>query len=113
MAALGLDSSRMESCSLESAQQFLQESLARVSILHNLDSPGAQDLLDFTIRSETQLNTWSVTCGCFDEAFAFVYPISSSHRDLQRLGMLQTELAGTADFCATYLCCQLLLMKVG
>ncbi|XP_060779458.1 integrator complex subunit 4 [Neoarius graeffei] len=81
MAALGLDSSRMESCSLESAQQFLQESLARVNILHNLDSPGAQDLLDFTIR------------------------------DLQRLGMLQTELAGTADFCATYLCCQLLLMK--
>lgn len=33
-------------------------------------------------------------------------------RDLQRLGELQTELAGAADFCATYLRCQLLLMKV-
>lgn len=35
-----------------------------------------------------------------------------SDRDLQRLGELQTELAGAADFCATYLRCQLLLMKV-
>lgn len=35
-----------------------------------------------------------------------------SVRDLQRLGELQTELAGAADFCATYLRCQLLLMKV-
>lgn len=34
------------------------------------------------------------------------------YRDLRRLGELQTELAGTADFCATYLRCQLLLMKV-
>lgn len=34
-------------------------------------------------------------------------------RDLQRLGELQTELAGAADFCATYLHCQLLLIKVG
>ena len=34
-------------------------------------------------------------------------------RDLQRLGELQTELAGSADFCATYLRCQLLLTKVG
>lgn len=50
MAALGSESSGMESCSLEAAQQFIQESLARVSILQNLDSPGAQDLLDFTIR---------------------------------------------------------------
>jgi len=33
-------------------------------------------------------------------------------RDLQRLGELQTELAGSADFCATYLRCQLLLTKV-
>uniref|UniRef100_A0A672RT03 Integrator complex subunit 4 n=1 Tax=Sinocyclocheilus grahami TaxID=75366 RepID=A0A672RT03_SINGR len=31
--------------------------------------------------------------------------------DLQRLGELQTELAGSADFCATYLHCQLLLTK--
>lgn len=35
-----------------------------------------------------------------------------SVRDLRRLGELQTELAGAADFCATYLRCQLLLMKV-
>ncbi|TSR87334.1 Integrator complex subunit 4 [Bagarius yarrelli] len=81
MASLGSESSGMESCSLESAQQFLQESLTRVSNLQNLDSVGAQDLLDFTIR------------------------------DLKRLGMLQTELAGSADFCATYLHCQLLLMR--
>ncbi|KAM6945965.1 LOW QUALITY PROTEIN: integrator complex subunit 4 [Aplochiton taeniatus] len=67
--------------SVESAQQFLQQSLARVSTVQNLEAQGAQDLLDFTIR------------------------------DLQRLGELQTELAGAADFCATYLRCQLLLMK--
>uniref|UniRef100_A0A8C7JV89 Integrator complex subunit 4 n=1 Tax=Oncorhynchus kisutch TaxID=8019 RepID=A0A8C7JV89_ONCKI len=36
-----------------------------------------------------------------------VYPL----RDLQRLGELQTELAGAADFSATYLRCQLLLTK--
>uniref|UniRef100_A0A665TCR4 Integrator complex subunit 4 n=1 Tax=Echeneis naucrates TaxID=173247 RepID=A0A665TCR4_ECHNA len=67
--------------SVESAQLFLQQSLNRVSTIQNLEAPGAQDLLDFTIR------------------------------DLQRLGELQTELAGAADFCATYLRCQLLLIK--
>ncbi|XP_024133357.1 integrator complex subunit 4 isoform X1 [Oryzias melastigma] len=67
--------------SVESAQVFLQQSLHRVSTIQNLETPGAQDLLDFTIR------------------------------DLQRLGELQTELAGAADFCATFLRCQLLLMK--
>ncbi|KAM3875012.1 integrator complex subunit 4 [Diretmus argenteus] len=79
----GLDSvdSGSGSGSVESAQLFLQQSLNRVSTIQNLEAPGAQDLLDFTIR------------------------------DLQRLGELQTELAGAADFCATYLRCQLLLMK--
>ncbi|XP_030600252.1 integrator complex subunit 4 [Archocentrus centrarchus] len=79
----GLDSvdSGPGSGSVESAQLFLQQSLNRVSTIQNLEAPGAQDLLDFTIR------------------------------DLQRLGELQTELAGAADFCATYLRCQLLLMK--
>ncbi|XP_076001930.1 integrator complex subunit 4 isoform X2 [Genypterus blacodes] len=67
--------------SVESAQLFLQQSLNRISTIQNLEAPGAQDLLNFTIR------------------------------DLQRLGELQTELAGAADFCATYLHCQLLLMK--
>ncbi|KAM4590493.1 integrator complex subunit 4 isoform 1-T1 [Fundulus diaphanus] len=67
--------------SVESAKLFLQQSLNRVSTIQNLETPGAQDLLNFTIR------------------------------DLQRLGELQTELAGAADFCATYLRCQLLLMK--
>ncbi|KPP62658.1 Integrator complex subunit 4-like, partial [Scleropages formosus] len=67
--------------SVESAQNFLKESLTRVCSVQQLDAPGAQSLLEFTIR------------------------------DLQRLGELQTELAGTADFCATYLHCQLLLMK--
>ncbi|XP_076846928.1 integrator complex subunit 4 [Brachyhypopomus gauderio] len=81
VAGLGSETSGLGSSSLESAQHFLQESLARVSTLQNLDSPGAQELLHFTIR------------------------------DLQRLGELQTELAGSADFCATYLHCQLLLMK--
>ncbi|XP_047450718.1 integrator complex subunit 4 [Mugil cephalus] len=79
----GLDSvdSGCGTGSVESAQLFLQQSLNRVSTIQNLEAPGAQDLLDFTIR------------------------------DLQRLGELQTELAGAADFCATYLRCQLLLMK--
>ncbi|XP_029026677.1 integrator complex subunit 4 isoform X1 [Betta splendens] len=79
----GLDSvdSGCGSGSVESAQLFLQQSLNRVSTIQNLEAPGAQELLDFTIR------------------------------DLQRLGQLQTELAGAADFCATYLNCQLLLMK--
>ncbi|CAL8352392.1 unnamed protein product [Lota lota] len=67
--------------SVESAQVFLQDSLNRTNTIHSLEAPGSQDLLDFTIR------------------------------DLQRLGELQTELAGAADFCATYLRCQLLLMK--
>ncbi|XP_061682926.1 integrator complex subunit 4 isoform X2 [Syngnathoides biaculeatus] len=66
---------------VESAQLFLQQSLDRVSTIQNLEAPGAQDLLIFIIR------------------------------DLQRLGQLQTELAGAADFCATYLRCQLLLIK--
>uniref|UniRef100_A0A3Q2W963 Integrator complex subunit 4 n=1 Tax=Haplochromis burtoni TaxID=8153 RepID=A0A3Q2W963_HAPBU len=79
----GLDSvdSGPGSGSVESAQLFLQQSLNRVSTIQNLEAPGAQDLLDLTIR------------------------------DLLRLGELQTELAGAADFCATYLRCQLLLMK--
>lgn len=47
-----------------------------------------------------------------DEWFIDVFVLLSV-RDLQRLGELQTELAGAADFCATYLRCQLLLMKVG
>ncbi|KAK1900101.1 Integrator complex subunit 4 [Dissostichus eleginoides] len=78
---LDLVDSRCGSGSVESAQLFLQQSLNRVSTIQNLEAPGAQDLLNFTIR------------------------------DLQRLGELQTELAGAADFCATYLRCQLLLMK--
>ena len=41
-----------------------------------------------------------------------VYLLCVSPRDLLRLGELQTELAGVAHFCATYLRCQLLLMKV-
>ncbi|KAM9317897.1 integrator complex subunit 4 [Pholidichthys leucotaenia] len=79
----GLDSvdSGSGSGSVESAQVFLQQSLDRVSTIQNLETPGAQDLLDFTIR------------------------------DLERLGELQPELAGSADFCATYLRCQLLLIK--
>ncbi|XP_023648280.1 integrator complex subunit 4 isoform X1 [Paramormyrops kingsleyae] len=67
--------------SVESAQRFLKESLSRVCGLQHLDTRGAQALLQFTIR------------------------------DLQSLGDLQMELAGAADFCATYLHCQLLLMK--
>uniref|UniRef100_A0A672RS01 Integrator complex subunit 4 n=1 Tax=Sinocyclocheilus grahami TaxID=75366 RepID=A0A672RS01_SINGR len=81
-----LPASGVGSSSLESAQNFLQDSLIRVSALQNLETPGAQDLLEFTIRFEPLI-------------------------DLQRLGELQTELAGSADFCATYLHCQLLLTK--
>ncbi|KAF7650202.1 hypothetical protein LDENG_00129850 [Lucifuga dentata] len=77
----GLDSVDSGCVSVESAQLFLHQSLNRVGTIQNLEAPGAQDLLNFTIR------------------------------DLLRLGELQTELAGAADFCATYLHCQLLLMK--
>lgn len=80
-SGLDLVDSRCGFGSVESAQLFLQQSLNRVSTIQNLEAPGAKDLLNFTIR------------------------------DLQRLGELQTELAGAADFCATYLRCQLLLMK--
>lgn len=80
-ASSGVEASGVGSGSLESAKNFLQDSLVRISALQNLETPGAQDLLEFTIR------------------------------DLLRLGELQTELAGSADFCATYLRCQLLLTK--
>ncbi|OXB78066.1 UNVERIFIED_CONTAM: hypothetical protein H355_013615 [Colinus virginianus] len=63
------------------SQQFLHQSLERVYNLQHLDPQGIQELLEFTIR------------------------------DLQRLGELQSELAGMADFTATYLQCQLLLTK--
>ncbi|XP_055970739.1 integrator complex subunit 4 isoform X2 [Sorex fumeus] len=63
------------------SSQFLQQSLLRVYSLQHLDPQGSQELLELTIR------------------------------DLQRLGELQSELAGVADFSATYLRCQLLLIK--
>uniref|UniRef100_A0A803W041 Integrator complex subunit 4 n=1 Tax=Ficedula albicollis TaxID=59894 RepID=A0A803W041_FICAL len=63
------------------SQQFLHQSLERVYSFQHLDPRGIQELLEFTIR------------------------------DLQRLGELQSELAGMADFTATYLQCQLLLIK--
>ncbi|XP_077154805.1 integrator complex subunit 4 isoform X3 [Ranitomeya variabilis] len=63
------------------SQQFLQNSLERVHNLQNLDIQGTQQLLEFTIR------------------------------DLQRIGELQFELAGMADFSAAYLRCHLLLLK--
>ncbi|MEE6511365.1 hypothetical protein FKM82_017838 [Ascaphus truei] len=63
------------------SQQFLQHSLERVCNLQHLDTQGTQELLQFTIR------------------------------DLQRIGELQSELAGMADFSATYLRCHLLLTK--
>nr|XP_061811956.1 integrator complex subunit 4-like [Nerophis lumbriciformis] len=74
-------SDSIDSQGVESAQLFLRQSLERVGAIQNLEAPGARDLLVFTIR------------------------------DLERLGRLQTELAGAADFCATYLRCQLLLIK--
>lgn len=43
---------------------------------------------------------------------AFIFFFFSCFSDLQRLGELQSELAGMADFTATYLQCQLLLIKV-
>ncbi|XP_067889163.1 integrator complex subunit 4 isoform X1 [Heterodontus francisci] len=65
----------------DSSRQFVQQSLDRVQSIQHLDAQGAQDLLKLTIR------------------------------DLQRLGELQPELSGIAEFSATYLECQLLLMK--
>ncbi|CAI9563565.1 unnamed protein product [Staurois parvus] len=63
------------------SQQFLQNSLERVHNLQNLGTQGSQELLEYTIR------------------------------DLQRIGELQSDLAGKADFSATYLRCHLLLIK--
>ncbi|KAM5180018.1 integrator complex subunit 4 isoform 1-T1 [Mantella aurantiaca] len=63
------------------SQQFLQNSLERVHNLQNLGTQGSQELLEYTIR------------------------------DLQRIGELQSDLAGKADFSATYLHCHLLLIK--
>uniref|UniRef100_A0A4W3H707 Integrator complex subunit 4 n=2 Tax=Callorhinchus milii TaxID=7868 RepID=A0A4W3H707_CALMI len=65
----------------DSSRQFVQKSLDRVQSIQHLDAHGSQDLLKLTTR------------------------------DLQRLGELQPELAGIAEFSATYLQCQLLLMK--
>ncbi|XP_053313893.1 integrator complex subunit 4 isoform X2 [Spea bombifrons] len=65
----------------DASQQFLQHSLERVHSLQHLGSQGTQELLEYTIR------------------------------DLQRIGELQYELAGMADFSATYLRCHLLLTK--
>lgn len=65
----------------DSSRLFVQQSLDRAQTIQHLDSQGAQELLKLTIR------------------------------DLQRLGELQPELAGMAEFSATYLQCQLLLMK--
>ncbi|KAM3934765.1 integrator complex subunit 4 isoform 1-T1 [Leptodactylus fuscus] len=70
-----------QSPSEDPSQQFLQNSLERVHNLQSLDIQGTQELLEFTIR------------------------------DLQRIGELQSELAGMADFSATYLRCHLLLIK--
>lgn len=41
-----------------------------------------------------------------------IFPSCFAVRDLRRLGELQTELLGAADFCATFLSCHLLLIKV-
>ncbi|XP_064880588.1 integrator complex subunit 4-like isoform X1 [Oncorhynchus nerka] len=96
----GIEGSR----SVESAQLVLQQSLSRVSTIQNLQDPGAQDLLNFTITHTHSIKTLkthfevTILCVCL--------------RDLQRLGELQTELAGAADFFATYLRCQLLLTKM-
>lgn len=79
---LDLAESHCGSNSVEAAQFFFQQSLNRVSTIQNLEAPSALDLLDLTIR------------------------------DLRRLGELQTELLGAADFCATFLSCHLLLIKV-
>ncbi|TKS80527.1 Integrator complex subunit 4 [Collichthys lucidus] len=50
---LDLVDSRCGLGSVESAQLFLQQSLNRISTIQNLEAPGAQDLLDFTIRCST------------------------------------------------------------
>lgn len=49
-SGLDLVDSRYGSASVESPQLFLQQSLNRVSTIQNLEAPGAQELLDLTIR---------------------------------------------------------------
>lgn len=55
ISGLGSEVCGLVSGSVESARLFLQDSLARVSMLQSLEAPGAQDLLDFTIRYQEQL----------------------------------------------------------
>lgn len=52
--------SRYGSASVESPQLFLQQSLNRVSTIQNLEEPGAQELLDLTIRYSHN----SISNGC-------------------------------------------------
>uniref|UniRef100_A0AAY5ESY8 Integrator complex subunit 4 n=1 Tax=Electrophorus electricus TaxID=8005 RepID=A0AAY5ESY8_ELEEL len=76
VAGTSSETSGVGAGSLESAQHFLQESLARVSTLQNLDSPGAQELLHFTIRlekchqtpSQLPLFLWDLSCLCIHQA---------------------------------------------
>lgn len=64
-------------------------------------------------------NSW-LYCHCLLSVFrlncspsqCYFFLFFTCFSDLQRLGELQSELAGMADFTATYLQCQLLLIKV-
>lgn len=103
---------------MEAAQSFLQQSLNRVSTIQNLEAPGALDLLDLTIRYtrySLQLKRPSFDMdwpGVVMSSKSYFCPSWFAVRDLRRLGELQTELLGAADFCATFLSCHLLLIKV-
>lgn len=108
---LDLAESHCGSNSVEAAQFFLQQSLNRVSTIQNLEAPGALDLLDLTIRCQHSAAPLKRGRHEFNVISEFC-PSCFAVRDLRRLGELQTELLGAADFCATFLSCHLLLIKV-
>lgn len=70
-AGSGLEVSGVGSGSLESAQNFLQDSLIRVSALQNLETPGAQDLLEFTIRYRPLMHYHFINLRSFSEVFVW------------------------------------------
>ncbi len=79
-ASSGLEASGVGSGSLESAQNFLQDSLIRVSALQNLETPGAQDLLEFTIRFEPLMHCSYIILRSFNTMFVKMILICHKQR---------------------------------
>ncbi|KAF2974928.1 hypothetical protein EK904_007020, partial [Melospiza melodia maxima] len=101
------------------SQQFLHQSLERVYNFQHLDPRGIQELLEFTIRDFCDKRVfmtcfhikWMISGLAQPPRITSVHFWQGASFQHMRLGELQSELAGMADFTATYLQCQLLLIK--